>query len=345
MSGRLRVVIAGAGRFGTLHARVWTEAGAEVVGVNDADPVRAERLGLACSAEWDADLSALLSRVGAEVVVVSSEESSHASVALTALRAGAHAFVEKPFALRPADAELMIREAEQRGLTAYAGHISRFAQPYEYVRDALDTGRLGRLWALRLRRDFSRDWYSDFGSRIHPLWESGVHDIDLAIHFAQSEPVSVVAVQSGAAGSAAPSVFSMLVAFADGVTATIESAWAVPRGGPRSLTGVLELDGTIAAECEVIGSEGVIKQRLVGDSLVEWADAGVMTPDLSLWPERDGRVGGALRAEVDDAVRVFSGGKPNTRMPHAEALWSVRVASAAERSFEQGGARVEIPAD
>ena len=41
----LRVVVAGVGRFGALHARVWREAGAQVVGLCDLDQERLRRLG------------------------------------------------------------------------------------------------------------------------------------------------------------------------------------------------------------------------------------------------------------------------------------------------------------
>ena len=183
-----------------------------------------------------------------------------------------------------------------------AGQISRFAAPYARMRQSLLAGRVGGLCALRLRRDFSRDWFLTFGDRVHPVWESCIHDIDLAVSFVRRPVQRVTAVQSEAAGDAAASVVSALLEFEGGVVATVESAWLVPGSAPRTLAGALALDGSIVAEAEVLGLEGVLRQRLVADNLVEWTNDGAFVPDLSLWPEEDGVVGGALRHEVDYAI-------------------------------------------
>lgn len=337
MAEPTRVVLAGAGRFGALHARVWTEAGAHVAAVVDIDPGRATAVARDVSAELSGtDLPAALAQAGADVLVIASEETSHAALARQGLDAGCHVFIEKPFALDPREAADIVRRAESRHLVAFAGHISRFAQPYAYIREALTGGRLGTLWSMRLRRDFSRSWWADFGDRVHPVWESGIHDIDLAIHFAASRPTRVVAVTSRAAGPAAPSVLSALLTFDSGVTATIEFAWAVPTAAPTTLAGALALDGTIAAECEIIGSAGIVKQRLVNDAVTEWTDQRSLAPDLSLWPERDGRIGGALRDEVHEALAVFRSEREPLLMPHREAVWGVQVAAAIEESTATG---------
>ena len=334
--GETGIVIAGAGRFGTLHARTWTEAGARISGVVDVDGAAAETLAAAHSAAaHGTELKQVLEHASPDAVVIATDENSHAPLAQEALEYGSSVFIEKPFALDVPSARRIAATAAQRGLHAFAGHISRFAQPYTRLRSSIVKGAFGDVWALRLRRDFSRSWYESFGDRVHPAWESGVHDADLAIFLTASRPRKVYAVQSEAAGKAAPSVISSVIEMENGVNVTIESAWALPDRAPQSLAGVLALDGTIAAECEVIGSRGVAKQRLVSEALTEWSDSGIMSPDLTLWPEIDGEVGGALRAEVDAALAVFRGERPNTVMPHEQAVESVRLIDALVRSLEQ----------
>lgn len=329
MSQNFGVVIAGAGRFGTLHARVWAEAGAAVHGVVDVDASRAQQLAESIGAHaWGTDLPIVLDQSAARAVIVATDEATHTELATAALEAGVSVFIEKPFALDAASAIRTVELAEARGLHAIAGHISRFAQPYQYARSAIAAGRLGKVWSVRLRRDFSRAWYEDFGHRVHPAWESCVHDVDLALFLTGATPTRVFVTTSMAAGDAHPSVLSALVEFDTGQTATIESAWAVPDRAPQNQAGALALDGTIAAECEVIGSAGVIKQRLVSDALVEWNDQGTAAPDLSLWPESGGQVAGALRAEVDAALQVFTGRAENSTMPHEQAVAGVRLVEA-----------------
>ncbi|MDN4612942.1 Gfo/Idh/MocA family oxidoreductase [Leifsonia sp. F6_8S_P_1B] len=333
----LRVVIAGAGRFGELHLRAWQEAAAEVVGVVDVDPARAEQV----ASRWGvgrhgASLADVLERTPADAVVVASDEGSHSSLADGAIARGCDVFVEKPFALSTQAAERTAAAAAAGGREVVVGQISRFAQPYRYLRSALQDGLLGTLWATRLRRDFSRAWFADFGDRVHPVWESCIHDIDLAV-FLHGEPATkVYASESGAAGDAAPSVISAIVTFASGATSTIESAWTVPARGPQSLAGLLALDGSIDGEVQVIGSAGTARQRLIGDALTVWTDELSLAPDLSLWPEEDGRVGGALRSEVAYAASVFRRERANTLMPLEQAVWGVAIAEAIVESARLG---------
>lgn len=331
------VVIVGVGRFGTLHLRTWREAGAVVVGVVDVDPDRARSVAATHGVPvHGTGLGEVLDRVAVDAVVIASDEASHSDLADEALVRGCHVLVEKPLALSGRRARTTVDLARERGLAVVAGHVSRFAQPYRHLRQALDSGRLGELWALRLRRDFSRAWFAAFGDRVHPVWESCVHDIDLAVYLTGGPARRVVAQQSAAAGGAAPGVVSALVELVGGVSATIESAWTVPDRGPQTLAGALALDGTIAGECEVLGSSGTLRQRLVNDALVEWGPHGVTVPDLSLWPEEDGRIGGALRAEVDYAIAVFAGHRENDVMPPEHAVWGVEIAEAVVHSLDTG---------
>jgi predicted dehydrogenase len=171
---------------------------------------------------------------------------------------------------------------------------------------------------------------------VHPVWESCIHDIDLAVYFHAEPATRVFAAESRAAGEAAPSVITAIVEFASGATSTIESAWTVPLRGPQSLAGLLALDGTIDGEAQLIGSLGTARQRLVGDALTVWTDDLSLAPDLSLWPEEDGRVGGALRTEVAYASSVFRRERPNSVMPVEQAVWGVAIAEAIVRSAATG---------
>jgi hypothetical protein len=121
------------------------------------------------------------------------------------------------------------------------------------------------------------------------------------------------------------------------VIATVESAWLVPAAAPGTLDdGPLALDGAIVGEAEVLGLAGVLRQRLVSDALVEWTAAGVQAPDLSLWPEEDGAVGGALRREVAYAIAVCTGRREPDLMPVEEACWGVEAAEAVVESLRTG---------
>lgn len=334
-----RVLVCGAGRFGTLHARVWQEAGAQVVGLVDTQAQRARDVAARYAIpDTDTDSHAAARRLRPDVVVIATDEATHADLAVDALEAGAHVFVEKPFALNSADAARMITTARTASREIIAGHISRFAQPYSALSGALTDGRVGQLWSMRLRRDFSRSWFEDFGSRVDPVWESCIHDIDLALSFTGCPARRVYAARSGVTGEGSASVVTAVIDFADGVMATIETAWTIPAGAPQTESGALELPGTIVAEAELHGSRGVARQRLLNDGLTVWNDTESWAPNPFLWPLTDGHVGGALRAEVEYAISVVRGERTNDQMPMQQAAWGISIAEAVTESISTGAA-------
>ena len=334
---RLRVALAGAGRFGALHLRALADLAVEVVALCDPDLDRAAEVAARHGVQRRyPSLDELLGAERVDLVDVVSDESSHAELVALALQAGAHVLVEKPLAMSSADAERLAAVATASGRAVVTGQISRFGAAYAHARGVLDGGELGRVVALRLRRDFSRDWFTSFGDRVHPVWESGIHDIDLAVWYAGAACTRVRAVAQDLSGHRHPDTFSAVLEFGNGVVATIESAWLVPRGAPQTLKGALELDGTIDASAELLCERGTVKLRLVNDGLAIWTDEGVVQPETALWPTVHGRVGGALRDELAYAVDVARGTRAHDVIPLEQAVEGVRIAEAVERAARTG---------
>lgn len=333
---RLRVVVVGVGRFGALHVRAWLEAGADVVGLCDRDVDRlvevAARHGVGAT---DDDLAKLLERCRPDVVVVATDEDSHAPIAELALSMNAHVFVEKPLALTAADAWRIHDLANEADREVVVGQISRFLPAVLRMRHQIRSGVLGELAALRLRRDFSRSWFEAFGDRVHPVWESCIHDIDLAVFLADSPVTRVSAVQPRGESRAFRSVVSAHLELAGGAVATVESAWLVPDSAPQTVSGALELSGTIAAEAEAHCLDGVLRLGQASDLLTEWLPSTVGRPDLMLWPDTDGRVEGALRAEIAHAMAICRGEDVPRLVPLRQVCWGVAAAEAMVTSLAE----------
>ncbi|MGH3429129.1 MAG: Gfo/Idh/MocA family protein, partial [Mycobacteriales bacterium] len=93
----VRVAVVGYGYWGSKHMRVLSSMPGVRVTIVENDPDRiAEARRSYPSAESAHDLGDVLGRVDA--VVVATPPTSHAAVALRALRHGLHALVEKPLA-------------------------------------------------------------------------------------------------------------------------------------------------------------------------------------------------------------------------------------------------------
>ena len=95
---------------------------AQLVGATDMNPARkaaAEALGL----KWYASLDEVLADKSVDGVYIATNNASHASLALAALKAGKHVIVEKPAATTVADAKKMDALAKKKGLSLTVDHM------------------------------------------------------------------------------------------------------------------------------------------------------------------------------------------------------------------------------
>lgn len=73
----------------------------------------------------------------------------HAPIAIEALEHGKHVLCEKPMALDPADAEAMIRARDKSGKTLGICLQNRYNESSRYLRELMDSGRMGRVIGAR----------------------------------------------------------------------------------------------------------------------------------------------------------------------------------------------------
>jgi len=122
---KIRVGVAGVGRLGQLHARLYREvAQAELVGVFDTDQERAQ----SCANEYGVrafqTVAELLGAV--EAVNIVTPTSHHFAIAQQAIAHGRHLFIEKPITVSLAEADELIRDCAHKKLVLQVGHIERF---------------------------------------------------------------------------------------------------------------------------------------------------------------------------------------------------------------------------
>jgi len=184
MSETLRAGVIGAGVFGGYHARQYARIqGVTFVGVYDPHPDRAAKTAMPLGGRAFADLASLLGEV--DVVTVASPATHHAEQALAAIAVGKHVYVEKPIAVSLADAEKVRGAAAKAGVVVACGHQERVVFQAMGLLDLPEQPLM--LEALRHGppSERSRD--------VSAVLDLMVHDIDLALAIAASEPVTAEA--------------------------------------------------------------------------------------------------------------------------------------------------------
>ena len=120
----LRIAFVGAGHMARLHLHALRRVATphRVVGVYDKDDAASHQLSKLANATSYPTLAELLSSAEPNVVHICTSAGSHFEPAWEALQAGAHVYVEKPFADTLQETEELLAIAERRRLLVCAGH-------------------------------------------------------------------------------------------------------------------------------------------------------------------------------------------------------------------------------
>ncbi len=336
-SNRVRVGLAGLGRFGKLHAAVLGKlATVELVAV--CDPQATEVAALVDhhqQARGFASFEAMLDEADLDAVFIVSPEPLHTDQVLAALSRGIATFVEKPLAMTADDGERVAAAAATAGVPLQVGFVLRFDTQHALLKSQIAAGELGQIVSLRTKRNVSKDWFPDYGDRAHSVYETSIHDIDLLLWYAGSPIVRVQAVQRHLSGLRYPDGCWALVEFASGAVGIVETSWLVPAGAPANVV-TPTWRGTIDAEIEVVGVAGTGRIRLLDAPLSLWSAGFTAVPETGLWPEVAGSIGGALREEDAHFIDRVRRNAPESIASVADAVMGLRIAEAIVASAASG---------
>lgn len=310
--GALRLVQVGFGGWGRDWAtRVRISPEVRVVGVVDAAAEAVHAAGKLYGLRDEAQFTSLgeaLANTDADAVLVTAGAAAHTPLVLTALEAGKHVLVEKPFALTLSDAQALVDAAKARSLTLMVSQNYRFFPAAWAVRELVAEGALGEIGSVYT--DFRVDMAarlpagSSYFALPDPLLlDMAVHHFDLA-RFTLGEAAAVNCATWNPPGSPftdAP-VANATLELVSGATVAYRGSWL---GAPPTLwSGAWRLEGS-SGVLTWTGRNGL---DLSGEQ-VTLNGRGVPLPDLP----RTGRRG-VLR-EFAEAVQTgrepLSSGRDN----------------------------------
>ncbi len=223
-----RLLLAGTGLIGHRHARhILEHPGLTLAGIIDPVP---ERRRLADVPGFDSIDNV---DIEADGIVIATPTETHAPLTIAAAERGWHVLVEKPLAESLEAADRMIAAAEAAGIHVLVGHHRRHHPAVARTKEIIDTGELGRpvvaslIWAMRKQDSyFEADWRA--GMNGAPVKQNLIHDVD-TLRFLFGEVTEVVGIGSNAVrGAARTESGGAVLAFENGLTATIAFADTTP---------------------------------------------------------------------------------------------------------------------
>lgn len=320
--------VIGLGWFGEIHAdTLATMPGIAIAAVSTRRPGRlAEVADRYQIPRRYTNYRELLADDSVEAVSVTTHVHDHREIAVAALESGKHVFLEKPMAGTLEDCDRIVEAARaSRGLFM-VGHICRFDPRVALAKEAIDAGRVGRIFSMHARRNLSAAIGRANLDKISALLGDGIHDADLMLWLGQAKPVSVYCQEVHPGSCKYPDAAWAMIRLDSGAVAVVESVWHLPDTTPFQ----------IDARMEIIGTKGAIYVNCAEAGLTIHDQFGNQMPDTMYWPQVFGQRFGILRSELRYFNDCILAGRPPDRITPEESRLVVQLINAAEQSSRTG---------
>ena len=173
-----------------------------------------------------------------ELVVITTPNATHGTLARSALLAGKHVVVDKPFCLSSSEAQQLTDLARERGLMLSVFHNRRWDGDFLTVKQLLRDGTLGTMMSFESNFDRYRiairdSWKETLEEGGGLLWDIGAHLVDQAV-----ELFGVPAGWSGdfrrtRPGAKTPDDIEIRLDYSPALRVTLRAAMVRARPAPR----------------------------------------------------------------------------------------------------------------
>jgi predicted dehydrogenase len=285
----------------------------QLVGVADTRIEAAQTLAERMHCPAFTSYQEMYEETGCDAVVVCTPPITHPEICCWFLERGVHVLCEKPLAINPEDAQMMVAAAERSEATLKMASKFRYVSDVIAAKSIIASGLIGEIIlfenAFTSRVDMKNRWNSDpviAGGGV--LIDNGTHSVDIMRYLLG--PIAEIQVIEGRRVQEIPveDTVRVFVRSAAGVTGTIDLSWSLNKELPYFLS--------------IYGSTGTLhvgwkesKYRRAGDA--EWTVFGRGYDKLQ-----------AFSNKLDNFVRSIQGLEPSL-ISFQDALASVEVISAA----------------
>jgi predicted dehydrogenase len=211
---RTKVGVVGVGHLGRHHTRHFSQIpAAELVGVYDQDPSRAQEVADTYHTTAFPDLEHLITACDAVSIVTPTH--THEQVAARCIAAGKHVFIEKPITKTVAEADHLLALADRHGVIIQVGHIERLNPALL----ALDGFQLNPKF-IEIQRLAP---YNVRGTDVPVVLDLMIHDIDILLALVNS-PVKNMHASGVSIMTDSVDIANVRIRFQNGTVANLTSS-------------------------------------------------------------------------------------------------------------------------
>jgi myo-inositol 2-dehydrogenase/D-chiro-inositol 1-dehydrogenase len=227
---KIKIGIIGTGYMGGTHAQIFArDERAEVASLFDIRPERMQKVSRLTGARTMANAEEVIE--ASDAIVVTTPNTQHVELAITAANAGKHVLCEKPMATKLEDAKRVLEAANKSIGVFQVGHNRRYAPVYQKLKELLseDTPHSAHIKMNRGELQ-NPEWTSDVSITGGFLYETTIHMFDM-VRFQFGEVSEIIATGSQQTYNEIDN-FSVLLKFQNGLHATFcssaDASWNFP---------------------------------------------------------------------------------------------------------------------
>jgi predicted dehydrogenase len=155
---KIKFAVVGCGHIGKRHAEmILRNPDAELVGLVDIKNQKDLNIENYNVPFYNSLSDLLNSNIDIDVVNIATPNGYHADMAIQVLNSGKNVVIEKPVALKKADAELIINTSFKVNKLVFAVMQNRYSPPSVWIKELIDTKVLGEIFMVQLNCYWNRD--------------------------------------------------------------------------------------------------------------------------------------------------------------------------------------------
>lgn len=336
----IKLGVIGYGYWGPNLVRNFVDAsGCQLVAVSDLDERRLDLVKtrypgvLVTTVHQD-----LFTNPEIDAIAIATPVASHYKLAMQALSAGKHLFIEKPLTNSAEQAEQLVAEADRQNLVLQVDHTFVYTGAVRKIRELVAAQELGDLYYY----DSVRINLGLFQHDVDVIWDLAVHDLSIMDYVFQASPIAVSATGMSHVPGKPVNIAFLTVFFEKDVIAHLHVNWLAPLKIRRTLIGgsrkMIVYDDLEPSEKIKVYDKGItLNSTSTAESyyhtMINYRLGDMWAPQLDITE--------ALRTETQEFIhcithrqRPISDGQAGLRV--------VRILEAARQSLRENGRPVRL---
>jgi predicted dehydrogenase len=299
--------VIGTGMWGEAHARIYSSHPyTSLIAVCDIMEDRAKNIAKKYGAgEYYTDYNEMLKNPGIDAVGIATPDFAHCDPFVAACEAGKNILIEKPLATTYDDLKKMKKAYRENKVRVMVDFHNRWNPPYTIAKESINANEIGTLISMYYRIN-NPIWVPtemlSWPDKSSVLWFLGSHAVDTLRFLSDSEVKRIYSVSRSEVlvkrGIPVADIYQSIFEFEDGIIATIENCWILPRTNPHWND----------IKLNILGSDGMYNMDLTHNQAIErFLKDKSDHPDIIIMPTVHGKPSGYAYESIRDFIeRLYS---------------------------------------